>query len=236
MVIEYDNRESNFGDEDLWLGKSEIAHIIYGHQEALQQVSTDRAGFKSKRSCADQIASLRIIIEQSLEWKSPLYVNFIDYEEAFDSVDRETLWKILRHYGVPENLADAISLPPCYRLDSENCHSRQEEWNTVDTPDTTWRPRLCLWPGSPLTQPQSDAGQDNSPGNYLSKNWTKDQPEENRIDEDKHHCLDTSYSWWYVHYRSRVLYLPWECGGQTGWHRLWHQVKNWEGKDWIFLA
>lgn len=91
MVIEYDNRESNFGDEDLWLGKSEIAHIIYGHQEALQQVSTDRAGFKSKRSCADQIASLRIIIEQSLEWKSPLYVNFIDYEKAFDSMDRETL-------------------------------------------------------------------------------------------------------------------------------------------------
>ena len=33
-----------------------------------------QAGFRSNRSCADQIASLRIIIEQSLEWKSPLYV------------------------------------------------------------------------------------------------------------------------------------------------------------------
>ncbi|XP_062610980.1 uncharacterized protein LOC134272831 [Saccostrea cucullata] len=54
------------------------------------------------------IASLRIIIEQSLEWKSPLYVNFIDYEKAFDSVDRETLWKILRHYRVPEKLVSLI--------------------------------------------------------------------------------------------------------------------------------
>ncbi|XP_062587192.1 uncharacterized protein LOC134248835 [Saccostrea cucullata] len=38
----------------------------------------------------------------------PLYVNFIDYEKAFDSVDRETLWKILRHYGVPEKLVSLI--------------------------------------------------------------------------------------------------------------------------------
>ena len=59
-----------------------------------------QAGFRRNRSCADQIASLRIIVEQSLEWNSPLYINFIDYE-AFDSVDRETMWKLLRHYGVP---------------------------------------------------------------------------------------------------------------------------------------
>ena len=52
-----------------------------------------QAGFRRNRSCADQIASLRIIVEQSLEWNSPLYINFIDYEKAFDSVDRETLWK-----------------------------------------------------------------------------------------------------------------------------------------------
>lgn len=69
-----------------------------------------QAGFRSNRSCAEQIASLRIIIEQSLEWKSPLYVNFIDYEKAFDSVDRETLWKILRHYGVHEKLVSLIRI------------------------------------------------------------------------------------------------------------------------------
>ena len=34
-----------------------------------------QAGFRAGRSCADQIATLRIILEQSLEWNSPLYIN-----------------------------------------------------------------------------------------------------------------------------------------------------------------
>ena len=67
-----------------------------------------QAGFRKERSCTDQIATLRIILEQSLEWNSPLYVNFIDYEKAFDSVDRESLWRLLRHYGVPEKITNII--------------------------------------------------------------------------------------------------------------------------------
>ena len=67
-----------------------------------------QAGFRRNRSCADQIASLRIIIEQSLEWNSPVYVNFIDYIKAFNSVDRKTLWKLRRHYTVPEKFVSLI--------------------------------------------------------------------------------------------------------------------------------
>ncbi|CAH8584582.1 unnamed protein product [Heterobilharzia americana] len=52
------------------------------------------AGFRKYKSCADQIATLRIIIEQSIEWQSALYLNFIDFEKAFDSVDREEGTKI----------------------------------------------------------------------------------------------------------------------------------------------
>jgi hypothetical protein len=40
---------------------------------------------------------LYITLEQSLEWNSSLYINFLDYEKAFDSVDRGSLWKLLRH-------------------------------------------------------------------------------------------------------------------------------------------
>nr|KAG5693732.1 hypothetical protein BaRGS_002115 [Batillaria attramentaria] len=80
-------------------------------REAVDPTLRDQqAGFRRNRSCADQIASLRIIVEQSLEWNSPLYINFIDYEKAFDSVDREALWKLLRHYGVPGKI---ISLIQC---------------------------------------------------------------------------------------------------------------------------
>ncbi|KAK7103731.1 hypothetical protein V1264_018575 [Littorina saxatilis] len=72
------------------------------------QLRDEQAGFRQNRSCTDQIATLRIIVEQSLEWKSPLYINFVDYEKAFDSVDRETLWKFLRHYGIPAKIANLI--------------------------------------------------------------------------------------------------------------------------------
>ena len=62
-----------------------------------QTLREQQAGFRQDRSCTDQIATLRIIMEQSIEWNSSLYINFVDYEKAFDSVDRETLWKVLRH-------------------------------------------------------------------------------------------------------------------------------------------
>ncbi|VDO97128.1 unnamed protein product [Schistosoma margrebowiei] len=37
-----------------------------------------------------------------------MYINFIDYGNAFDSVDRRTLWKLLRHYGVPKKIVNII--------------------------------------------------------------------------------------------------------------------------------
>ncbi|VDP07833.1 unnamed protein product [Schistosoma mattheei] len=61
------------------------------------QLRDQQAGFREDRSCTDQIATLQIIVEQSVEWNSSLYIKFIDYEKAFDSVDsvdRRTLWKL----------------------------------------------------------------------------------------------------------------------------------------------
>ncbi|VDP39645.1 unnamed protein product [Schistosoma margrebowiei] len=60
------------------------------------------------RQIKNQIATLRIIVEQSIGWNSSLYINFIDYEKAFDSVDRTTLWKLLRHYSVPQKIVNII--------------------------------------------------------------------------------------------------------------------------------
>ena len=73
-----------------------------------QTLREQQAGFRQDRSCTDQIATLRIMMEQSIEWNSSLYINFVDYEKAFDSVDRETLWKVLRHYGVPKTIVNMI--------------------------------------------------------------------------------------------------------------------------------
>ena len=68
------------------------------------QLRDQQACFRKDRSCTDQITSLRIILEQSQEWNSSLYINFLDFEKAFDSVDRGSLWKLLRHFGVPEKI------------------------------------------------------------------------------------------------------------------------------------
>ena len=74
----------------------------------LTKLHEEQAAFRQDRSCTDQIATLRIIVDQSIEWNSSLYVNFVDYEKAFDSLDRETLWKMLRHFGVPTKLVNMI--------------------------------------------------------------------------------------------------------------------------------
>ena len=103
-----------------------------------------QAGFRWNRSCADQIASLRIIVEQSLEWNSPLYINFIDYEKAFDSVDRETMWKLLRHYiwsPQEDSLHHPVHLPG---HELQNCPRRPavrkfrgEDWSPAGVPAFT---------------------------------------------------------------------------------------------------
>jgi len=69
-----------------------------------REVREEQAGFRQHRSCSDQIITLRTIIEQSIEWNSSLYVNFVDSEKAFDSVDRASLCRILRHHGIPQKL------------------------------------------------------------------------------------------------------------------------------------
>ena len=43
-----------------------------------------------------------------MEFDSSLYINFVDYEKAFDSLDTDTLWKLLQHYGIPEKIITLI--------------------------------------------------------------------------------------------------------------------------------
>ena len=43
-----------------------------------------------------------------MEWQTPLHVCFIDFEKAFDRVDRQAIWDILRHYGVPDEIISVV--------------------------------------------------------------------------------------------------------------------------------
>lgn len=68
----------------------------------------EQAGFRKHRDCTDQIFALRNIIEQRTEWQRQLYVNFVDFEKAFNSVHPEHLWNIIRHYCIPSKLVHVI--------------------------------------------------------------------------------------------------------------------------------
>ena len=63
-----------------------------------------QAGFRKGRGTRDQIANIRWIIEKAREVQKKHQFCFIDYTKAFDCVDHNKLWKILKEMGIPENL------------------------------------------------------------------------------------------------------------------------------------
>ena len=70
----------------------------------------EQAGFRRGRGTIEHIFTLRNILEQCNEWQRKIYINFVDLEKEFDSVHRDSLWRILRHYGVPQKVTSIISL------------------------------------------------------------------------------------------------------------------------------
>ena len=63
-----------------------------------------QAGFRKGRGTRDQIANTRWIIEKATEFQRNIYFCLIDYAKAFDCVDHNKLWKILKEMGIPDHL------------------------------------------------------------------------------------------------------------------------------------
>ena len=63
-----------------------------------------QAGPIKGRGTRDQIANVRWIIEKGREFQENIYFCFIDYAKAFDCVDHNKPWKILREMGIPDRL------------------------------------------------------------------------------------------------------------------------------------
>ena len=73
-----------------------------------QRLRQEQVGFRKGRGCTDQIFTLQNIIEQCREWQRQLYINYLDFEKAFDSIYRESLWHIIRAYGIPQEIVLVI--------------------------------------------------------------------------------------------------------------------------------
>ena len=63
-----------------------------------------QAGFRKGRGTRDQIANICWIMEKAREFQKNIYFCFIDYTKAFDCVDHNKLWKILRKMEIPDYL------------------------------------------------------------------------------------------------------------------------------------
>ena len=63
-----------------------------------------QAGFRKGRGSRDQIANIRCIIKKAREFQKNIYFCFLNYAKAFDCVDHNKLWKILKEMGIPDHL------------------------------------------------------------------------------------------------------------------------------------
>ena len=78
-------------------------------QASLQQyvnheIPDVQAEFRKGRGTRDQIANTRWVIKKAREFQKNMYFCFIDYTKAFDCVDHNQLWKILKEMGIPDHL------------------------------------------------------------------------------------------------------------------------------------
>ena len=73
-----------------------------------------QAGFRKGRGTRDQIVNIHWIMEKGQEFQKNIYFCFIDYAKAFDCVNHNKLWKILK---------DAHTRPPDLPLEKPICRS-----------------------------------------------------------------------------------------------------------------
>ena len=72
----------------------------YMHRELLDI----QARFRKGRGTRDQIANIHWIIKEAREVQKSIYFCFIDYAKAFDCVDHNELWKVLKEMGISDHL------------------------------------------------------------------------------------------------------------------------------------
>ena len=87
-----------------------------------------QAGFRKGRGTRDQMANIWWMIEKAREFQKSIYFSFIDCAKAFDCVDHNKLWKILKEMGIPDHLTCLL----------RNLYAGQEATVTTGYGKTDW--------------------------------------------------------------------------------------------------
>ena len=88
------------------------ANILVMRLQSLSEkhLPESQCGFRPSRGTTDMIFTLRQIQEKCREQNLPLYICFVDFRKAFDSVPRDMLWRVLGRYGCPGKFINIIKL------------------------------------------------------------------------------------------------------------------------------
>jgi len=73
------------------------------------EIADDQAGFRQGRGTRDQIMNLRILIHKAREHQQPLYMCFVDFKKAFDSISHDKLCVTVMDMGYPLHLIDLLA-------------------------------------------------------------------------------------------------------------------------------
>ena len=86
-----------------------------------------QAGFRKGRGTGDQIANIFWIMEKAGAFQKNIYFCFIDYAKAFDCVDHNKLWKILKEMGIPDHLTWPSSWEICMQVKKQQLEMDMEQ-------------------------------------------------------------------------------------------------------------
>ena len=92
-----------------------LAKIVLNRLKLISEevLPESQCGFRQGRSTSDMIFTLHQLQEKAAEQHQPLYIVFVDFTKASDTVDPATLWKILETYECPEKLVNIIKQFHC---------------------------------------------------------------------------------------------------------------------------
>ncbi|XP_065584253.1 uncharacterized protein LOC136043251 [Artemia franciscana] len=109
-----------------------LSHIILPQiQHHLKEYLLDEQhDFCPNCSGMNLIFTLQILMKESYKWHNKLYIIFIDFKKAFDSLDCQSLWKLLCHYGIPDIIVNLIMV----MYEDTTCCAKTAEGNSCKFP------------------------------------------------------------------------------------------------------
>ena len=91
-----------------------------------KELSDAQTGFRKGRGTRDQIANIHWNIEKAREFQKSIYFCFIDYAKAFDCVDHNKLWKILKDKEYQTTWPASWEI--CMQVEKQHLELDMEQW------------------------------------------------------------------------------------------------------------